>query len=84
MHRCTINIDTHTGVFCTGRFFLHKGRANTVLSTDIVYRSESRYRHWVSSTVQCNMYRDTPVCRSAPILYPIFSCTSYPVAHIAD
>jgi len=35
-------------VVCAGRLLLHKGGANTVLPTVIVYSSASRYEYGVS------------------------------------
>ena len=52
-------------VASAGRVLLHKGGANTVLPIAIVYRTVSRYGHWVSCTVPWGVYRDTPVHRWA-------------------
>ena len=53
--------DTQAGVVRAERLLLQKGDANNVLPTAIAYCSVPRYGYFVSCTVPCGMYHDTPV-----------------------
>ena len=54
-------IETQVGVVRIECLLLHKGEANNVSPTAIAYRSVPRYEYFVSFTVPCGVYHDTPV-----------------------
>ena len=62
-------IDTQAGVVHVERLLVHKGDANNVLPTAIIYHSVPRYGYCVSYTIPCSvLVQKLPVCFASSFL----------------